>query len=80
MGRRLNQAIARAEVQGHGGYDDDIDLQTDQLVWRSMNQQAKTIASSRECAEELTNLPRKKREEECKVPHVSQHYVSNITT
>jgi hypothetical protein len=41
-------------------YDDEIELQTDQLAWRSMNQKAKTIASSQECVEELTNLPREK--------------------
>ena len=41
-------------------YDDDIELQTDQLARRSMNQQAKTVASSWECVEELTNLPREK--------------------
>ena len=41
-------------------YDDDIELQTDQLAWRAMNQQAKTVASSRECVEELTNIPKEK--------------------
>ena len=43
-------------------YDDNIELQTDQLAWRSMNQQAKTVASSRECVAELTNLSRLSRE------------------
>ncbi len=33
-------------------YDDDVELQTDQLAWRSMNQQVKTVASSRECVGE----------------------------
>jgi hypothetical protein len=34
-------------------YDDDVELQTDQLDRRSMNQQAsKTVASSRECVHE----------------------------
>ena len=39
-------------------YDDDIELQTDQLVRRSTNQQVKTVASSRECVGELANLAR----------------------
>ena len=34
-------------------YDDDVELQTDQLARRSMNQQVKTVASSRECVGEL---------------------------
>jgi len=37
-------------------YDDDIELQTDHLARRSMNQQVKTVASSRECVGEPTNL------------------------
>jgi len=37
-------------------YDDDIELQTDQLAGRSMNQQVMTVASSRECVGEPTNL------------------------
>ena len=37
-------------------YDDDVGLQTDQLARRSMNQQVKTVASSRECVGEQTNL------------------------
>jgi hypothetical protein len=41
-------------------YDDDIELQTDQLARRSMNQQAKAVASLRECVGELTNLSREK--------------------
>ena len=36
-------------------YDDDVELQTDQLARRSMNQQVKTVASSRECVGELAN-------------------------
>ena len=36
-------------------YDDDIELQTDQLARRSMNQQVKTVASLRECVGEQTN-------------------------
>jgi len=36
-------------------YDDDVELQTDQLARRSMNQQVKTVASSRECVGEQTN-------------------------
>jgi len=36
-------------------YDDDVELQTDQLAQRSMNQQVKTVASSRECVGELEN-------------------------
>ncbi len=47
-------------------YDDDIELQTDQLARRSMNQQAKTIASLRECVEELTNLPKKSKDKRVK--------------
>jgi hypothetical protein len=39
-------------------YDDDVELQTDQLAWRLMNQPAKTVASSRECAGEQTNRVR----------------------
>ncbi len=37
-------------------YDDDVELQTDQLARRSMNRQVKTAASSRECVGEQTNL------------------------
>ncbi len=37
-------------------YAADIELQTDQLARRSMNQQVKTVASSRECVGEPTNL------------------------
>jgi hypothetical protein len=37
-------------------YDDDVELQTDQLARRSMNQQVKTVASSQECVGEQTNL------------------------
>ena len=37
-------------------YDDDVELQIDQLARRSMNQQVKTVASSRECVGEQTNL------------------------
>ncbi len=37
-------------------YDNDVELQTDQLARRLMNQQAKTVASSRECVGEQTNL------------------------
>jgi hypothetical protein len=33
-------------------YDDDVELQTDQLAWKLMNQQAKTVASSWECVGE----------------------------
>ena len=33
-------------------YDDDIELKTDQLARRSMNQQVKTVASLRECVDE----------------------------
>jgi len=36
-------------------YDGVVELQTDQLAWRSMNQQVKTVASSRECVGEQTN-------------------------
>jgi hypothetical protein len=36
-------------------YDDDVELQTDQLARRSMDQQVKTVASSRECVGEQTN-------------------------
>ena len=41
-------------------YDDDIELQTDQLARRSMNQQAKTVSSLQECVGELANLSREK--------------------
>ncbi len=33
-------------------YDDDIELQTDKLAWKSMKQQAKTVASLQECVGE----------------------------
>ena len=36
-------------------YDDDVELQTDQLAQRSINQQVKTVASLRECVGELAN-------------------------
>jgi len=39
-------------------YDDNIELQTDQLARRSMNQHAKTVAPLRERVGELTNLSR----------------------
>ena len=39
-------------------YDDDIELQTNQLARRSMIQQVKTVASSWECVGELANLAR----------------------
>ncbi len=32
-------------------YDDDIELNTDKLAWKSMNQQVKTVASSWECVD-----------------------------
>jgi hypothetical protein len=41
-------------------YDDDVELQTDQLARRSMNQQVKTVASSRECVGELANSVRER--------------------
>ena len=41
-------------------YDDDIELKTDQLARRLMNQQAKTVASSQECVGELPNLSRER--------------------
>ena len=41
-------------------YDDNIQLQTDQLAWRLMNQQVKTVALLRECVGELANLSREK--------------------
>jgi hypothetical protein len=31
-------------------YDNDTELRTDKLAWRSMNQRVKTVASPRECA------------------------------
>jgi len=37
-------------------YDDDFELQTDQLARRSMNQQVKTVASLQECVGEQTNI------------------------
>ncbi len=39
-------------------YDNDVKFQTDQLAWRLMNQQAKTVASLQECVgeQEQTNL------------------------
>ena len=41
-------------------YDDDIELQTDQLARRSINQQAKTVASLWEWVGEPVNLLREK--------------------
>ncbi len=41
-------------------YNNDVKLRTDELAWRSMNQQVKTVASPRECVGELANLTRKK--------------------
>jgi hypothetical protein len=41
-------------------YSNNIELQTDQLAWRLMNQQVKTDASARECVGKLTNLARKR--------------------
>ncbi len=35
-------------------YDDDIELQTDELVWKSLKQQVKTVASLWECVGEGT--------------------------
>jgi hypothetical protein len=37
-------------------FDNDVELQTDQLARKLMNQQAKTVASSRKCVGEQTNL------------------------
>jgi hypothetical protein len=37
-------------------YDDDVELQTDQLARRLVNQQVKTVALLRECVGEQTNL------------------------
>jgi hypothetical protein len=37
-------------------YDDDIELNTDQLARKSMNQQVKTVVSSRECVDEHAKL------------------------
>jgi hypothetical protein len=41
-------------------YDDDVELRTDEQARRSMNQQVKTVASSRECVGELAKLTREK--------------------
>ncbi len=41
-------------------YDNDVELRTDELAWRLMNQQVKTVASPRECVRELTNLTQEK--------------------
>ncbi len=41
-------------------YDDDIELRTDKLAWRSMSQQVKTVASPQECVGELANLTQEK--------------------
>jgi hypothetical protein len=37
-------------------FDNNVELQTDQLARKLMNQQAKTVASSRKCVGEQTNL------------------------
>jgi hypothetical protein len=41
-------------------YHNDIELQTDKLARRLMNQQVKTVASPWECVGELANLKREK--------------------
>jgi hypothetical protein len=41
-------------------YNNDVELQTDKLAWRSINQQVKTVASPWECVRELANLTREK--------------------
>ena len=42
-------------------YDDDIELQTDELARKSMKPQVKTVASSRECVGERTKSTREKK-------------------
>jgi hypothetical protein len=41
-------------------YNNDVELQTNKLARRTMNQQVKTVASPRECVGELANLTREK--------------------
>jgi hypothetical protein len=42
-------------------YDDDIELQTDELARKSLKPQVKTVASSRECVGEHTKTTREKK-------------------
>ena len=42
-------------------YDDDIELQTDELARKLMKPQVKTVASSRECVGECTKSTREKK-------------------
>ncbi len=49
-------------------YDDDIELNIDQLAWKSMNQQVKTVASSRECVDGHAKLRTKQQSQEPSQP------------
>jgi hypothetical protein len=41
-------------------YDDNIELQTDKLAWKSLKQQVKTVASLHECVGEGMETAREK--------------------
>ena len=59
-------------------YDNDVELQTDQLARISMNQQAKTVASSGECVGEQIILPvNPPRSRSCSPTCVSQFQVNS---
>ena len=61
-------------------YDDDVELQTDQLARKSMNQQAKTVASSRECVREHAKLKTKLKTKQLSQPRAtSPTCVSRVT-
>ena len=52
----------------HWDYDDDIELNIDQLARKLMNQQVKTVASSRECVDGHAKLRAKQRTEQPSQP------------
>jgi hypothetical protein len=49
-------------------YDDDIELNTDQLARKSMNQQVKTVASLRKCVDGHAKLRAKQRTQQPSQP------------
>ena len=61
-------------------YDDDVELQTDQLAQRSMNQQVKTVASLQECVREHAKLKTKQKTKLLSQPRpTSPTCVSRVT-
>jgi hypothetical protein len=49
-------------------YNDDIELNIDQLAWKSMNQQVKTVASLQECVDGHAKLRAKLRTQQPSQP------------